>query len=60
MRYVVARLALAFDTEFKPGFDPRAFREGILGMGTPHLGVPLLLKFVRRPGIHLEHVSDMA
>ncbi|KAJ8486842.1 hypothetical protein ONZ51_g4582 [Trametes cubensis] len=60
MRYVVARLVLAFDTEFKPGFDPQAFREGILGMGTPHLEVPLLVRFVRRPGIHLEHVSDVA
>ncbi|KAI0636241.1 cytochrome P450 [Trametes polyzona] len=58
MRYVLARLILAFDMAFKPGFDVHAFREGILGMGTPHFEVPLHMTFTRRSGVHLENVHE--
>ncbi|KAI0667892.1 cytochrome P450, partial [Trametes maxima] len=58
MRYVLARLVLAYDTSFKPGFDVPAFREGIMGMGTPHLEYPLLVAFTRRPGVNLDIVSE--
>ncbi|KAI0353726.1 cytochrome P450 [Trametes cingulata] len=56
MRFVLARLVLAYDMEFKPGFDVHKFREGILGMGTPHFEETLYVRFTRRPGVHLDDV----
>ncbi|OJT12196.1 Tryprostatin B 6-hydroxylase [Trametes pubescens] len=58
MRYVLARLVLAYDMHFKPGFDVHAFREGIIGKGTPHLEVPLHMSFQRRPGVHFDDLGD--
>ncbi len=58
MRYVLARLVLAYDMHFKPGFDVHAFREGILNKGTPHLEVPLHMSFQRRPGVHFDDLGD--
>lgn len=58
MRYVMARLVLAYDMYFKPGFDVQAFRDGILGRGTPHFEVPLQMGFRRRPGVHFDDLGD--
>ncbi|KAL1949708.1 hypothetical protein VTO73DRAFT_8589 [Trametes versicolor] len=58
MRYVLARLVLAYDMHFKPGFDVHAFREGITGRGTPHFEVPLNMSFQRRAGLHFDDLGD--
>ncbi|KAI0648721.1 cytochrome P450 [Trametes meyenii] len=58
MRYVLTRLVLAYETSFKPGFDVRAFREGIMDMGTPHFEYSLLMAFRRRPGVNLDVVIE--
>ncbi|KAI0759687.1 cytochrome P450 [Trametes elegans] len=58
MRYVLARLVLAHDMAFPPGFDVRRFREGIMGMGTPHLEEPLTVKLTPRPGVSLDDIGE--
>lgn len=58
MRYVLARLVLAYDMHLKPGFDVQAFREGITGRGTPHLEVPLHMSFQRRHDTHFDDLAD--
>lgn len=60
MRYVLARLVLAFDMEFRADFDVKTFREGILGMGTPHFETPLFMRFIPREGVELEEVGNKA
>ncbi|KAH9847877.1 cytochrome P450 [Lenzites betulinus] len=60
MRYVLARLVLAFDMEFRADFDVKTFREGILGMGTPHFETPLFMRFIPREGVELEEVGTKA
>nr|BED43033.1 cytochrome P450 monooxygenase [Trametes versicolor] len=60
MRYVLARLVLAYDMSLKPGFDVQAFREGIVGRGVPNLEVPLEMTFQWRPGVHFDDLGDRA
>ncbi|KAI0706361.1 cytochrome P450 [Earliella scabrosa] len=54
MRYVLARLVLAYDLEFKPGFDVASFRGGMMNMRTTLLEHDLWMRVVRRPGVDLE------
>ena len=54
MRYVLARLVLAYDLEFKPGFDVASFRGGMMNMRTTLLEHELWMRVVRRPGVDLE------
>lgn len=56
MRYVLGRLVLAYDMEFQPGFDVRAFRDGFLNIRTALFEKPLNMKLTRRPGIDLNPV----
>ncbi|KAI8969884.1 cytochrome P450 [Trametes punicea] len=54
MRYALTRLILAFDLEFEKGFDPVAFKDGILNMRTMFLKRELRVRVTRRPGVDLE------
>lgn len=56
MRYVLARVVLAFEMEFKPGFDIQAFRNGMLNMRTTLLEHNLYMKVTSRPNINLDEV----
>nr|GAT57938.1 cytochrome P450 [Mycena chlorophos] len=51
MRLVLARLVLTFDMEFAPGFDPTAFKEGIMNMRTTIIQRPLKMRARRRAGV---------
>ncbi|GJE99885.1 cytochrome P450 [Phanerochaete sordida] len=48
MRHVLARLVLNMDVAPAPGFDARAFREGILNMRTTILEKPFVVRVKRR------------
>lgn len=48
MRHVLARLVLNMDVEPAPGFDARAFRDGILNMRTTVLEKPFHVRVRRR------------
>ena len=56
MRYIIARLVLAYDMEFQPGFDVQAFRDGFLNIRTALFEKPLFMKLIRRPGVDLNPV----
>ena len=56
MRHALARTVLTFDMSLPPGFDPIAFRAGILNMHTTFFQHKLLVKMTRRPGIKLDSV----
>ncbi|KAF7297941.1 Protein-S-isoprenylcysteine O-methyltransferase [Mycena chlorophos] len=51
LRFMLARLVLAFEFEMAPGFDAVRFRDGILNMRTTFLKHPLMVRARRRPGI---------
>ncbi|KAI0046870.1 cytochrome P450 [Auriscalpium vulgare] len=53
MRYVIARLVLAYDMSLSDSFDIKAFRDGILNMRTTFLEKNLLVSVKRRPGVSL-------
>lgn len=48
MRYLLARLVLAYDMEFPSGFDAHAFRDGLLNMRTTVMEKELVMRFVPR------------
>ncbi len=56
MRYVLSRVVLIYDIEFAPGFDPQAFRDGIVNIRTTYMTTPLRMRLTRRPGIDLDAV----
>ncbi len=51
---VLARLLLAFDFEFRDGFDVTGFRSGIFNQRTMFLEKRLFIKVTRRPGVDLD------
>ncbi|TFK32486.1 cytochrome P450 [Crucibulum laeve] len=51
MRYVIARIVLAYDFQLTKGFNAAAYREGILNMRTTILQEPLFVIGQRRPGV---------
>ncbi len=51
MRYVLARLVLAFDITTGDSFDAKGFRDGILNTRTTILEQDLIVKAERRPGL---------
>lgn len=54
MRFVIARLLLAYDLSLPKKFDIQAFRDGILNMRTTVLEKPLIVHIARR-----EKVGDL-
>lgn len=54
MRFVLARLILAYDMALPKGFDVKAFRDGILNMRTTLLEKKLYVHVARRDGIDLD------
>ncbi len=54
MRYVLARIVLAYDLELKPGFNVEEFRGGMQNMRTTLLEHDLHMRVIRRPGVDLE------
>lgn len=54
MRYVLARLILAYDMHCPPNFDTEGFRMGILNMRTTILEKTLWVHVERRPGVNIE------
>ena len=57
MRYVLARILLAFDLELPEDFDATAFRAGIRNLRTMLLERELHVRVKRRPGVDLERVG---
>ena len=58
MRATLARLVLAYDMEFEPGFDPDAFYAGMMNMRTPMFARPLRMRYVRRAGVDLDPMFE--
>ncbi|EIW57872.1 cytochrome P450 [Trametes versicolor FP-101664 SS1] len=56
MRFALARILLAFDIEFAPGFDVAGFYDGILNMRTMFLEQDLRVRVHRREGVDLAKV----
>lgn len=54
MRYVLARLVLAYEMRLPPNFDTEGFRRGILNMRTTMLENALWVHVERRPGVNIE------
>lgn len=54
MRYVLARLILAYDMHLPPNFDTEGFRKGILNMRTTTLEKTLWVHVERRSGVNME------
>ncbi|KAF8526942.1 cytochrome P450 [Hysterangium stoloniferum] len=54
MRYVMARLVLAFDMSLPSSFDVDAFRDGIQNMRTTILQRPLVVKVSRRSKVTID------
>ncbi|TFK91279.1 cytochrome P450 [Polyporus arcularius HHB13444] len=54
MRFVLARLILAYDMELPKDFDIQGFRDGILNMRTTLLEKKLFVRVTRRPGVDLD------
>ncbi|KAI0763298.1 cytochrome P450, partial [Trametes elegans] len=56
MRYVISRLVLAYDICLPKGFDPQAFRNGILNMRTTILEKKLVVHVERRKSIDMDSI----
>ena len=54
MRYVVARLALAYVMSLPSDFDAKQYRDGILNMRTTILQHPLPVIVQRRPSVQVD------
>ncbi|KAI0788198.1 cytochrome P450 [Fomes fomentarius] len=58
MRFVIARLLLAYDMSLPRKFDIQAFRDGILNMRTTILEKPLIVCIARREKVDLDKSFD--
>lgn len=60
MRFVLARLILAYDMALPKDFDIQGFRDGILNMRTTLLEKKLFVRVARRPGVDLDRAFAAA
>ncbi|TFK91285.1 cytochrome P450 [Polyporus arcularius HHB13444] len=60
MRFVLARLILAYDMKLPAEFDIQGFRDGILNMRTTLLEKKLVVRVTRRSGVDLDRAFAAA